>query len=85
MSIQLVTPLIWALIDYYPDLEEKIYQNRQYLDKAFSKLEPPFTKANQESLISAVQNIDDNFFFIFDDKPRNIKAFIFQTLLIQNK
>ena len=73
------------MIHRYPKIEEKLYQNRKYLDKAFSKLEPPFTAANQESLESAVENIDDEFFSIFDDERKNVKAFIFKTLLIQNK
>ncbi|WP_276883365.1 hypothetical protein [Campylobacter cuniculorum] len=49
MSVQVVTPLIWDLNAYYKN-EEKLYQNRHYLDRAFSAFVPENFSENKEAL-----------------------------------
>ena len=87
MSVQVVTPLIWDLNAYYKN-EEKLYQNRHYLDRAFSAFVPENFSENKEALKNAlvemIKNIDERFFEIFDDEKINVQAYILKILLTQN-
>lgn len=76
MSIQLVIIILRALCDKYAQNEkeqQKIYNARAFLDKAFSKYQNP------SELKNIVQNIDNDFFtqININDTAQNIKAFIY--------
>lgn len=80
MAIQLVIIILRALCDKYTQDEkeqQKIYNARAFLDKAFSCYQ------SKSELQNIIQHIDDEFFTQINlhDSPQNIKAFIYTIAL----
>ncbi len=82
MSVFLITFLLDNLIKHYQVNEKEVWSNRNHLDKALSQIcNEPNEYIDKEKLQECIQNIDKDFFKVFNDTPKNVKAYIYTLIL----